>query len=193
MDINEIYAAYLNLITYLEEKFPGGVGGVFSVVGSAPYLLAVAPTTPAIRDTLIRPVCERFNELGSTQLEVIPFREGTLIGAKDITPVLYVVYRAVQAGLQVRGHHYLGGKDRLSTWKYPNTVKPETPDLLKEWLESLIQKTASPAACQQLGLYSNQYAERRHHYETAPLNKWVNALHGKLMAEAMGWEGDEDD
>jgi len=64
--ITEIYQGYLNLIEYLEEKFPGGVQIIF---GKASVVMKISPVTLTTLKAFIQPACEKFSDLGSTHID----------------------------------------------------------------------------------------------------------------------------
>ncbi len=103
--VNEIYKGFLDLITSLEEKFPGGVCGAYvalnlesiEVSNVHKELLLVEPTTEITRKEFIKPACDRFNLLGSTQLAVADINDKAWIYTKDITPLMYVLYSRIRS------------------------------------------------------------------------------------------------
>ena len=104
--VKDIYKGYLDLIQYLEEKFPGCVHAVYvaldlelrQVTYQRKELLVIKPTTTTTRKTFIDAACDRFNLLGSTQIQAQSDNDETWIYTKDLTPVLYTLYRRLRHG-----------------------------------------------------------------------------------------------
>jgi len=96
--IVEIYKGYLDLITYLEEKFPGGVHSVHHAGKPAwpENLLRIRPTTPTFARKLIIPALKKFNELGTTQLRIAATDNETTIYTNDVMAALYVLHRGIE-------------------------------------------------------------------------------------------------
>ena len=66
-EVTGVYKGYLELIKYLEEKFPGCVQRVFPSLRkiSTPRkeLLLIKPTSTTTAEAFIQPACDKFNAL----------------------------------------------------------------------------------------------------------------------------------
>ena len=131
-EITEIYKGYLDLIEYLEEKFPGGVNPQCN----HPYeLMFIKPTTNTTTNTFILPACEKFNKLGSTQLALNtcfpPDEEVAVLRTDKQEALLWVINRVAR-----NGH---------PTWGLPLLVPKFNSRLndLKEWLDAIIDPAKS--------------------------------------------------
>ncbi len=115
-NILEIYRRYLDLIEYLEEKFPGCVkvpterhNPAIKMAPTVAYLLAIAPVTKVTTDQFIRASCDRFNALGTTQLEVHQCLDKVQIHTRNIRPLLcvlyHLMYRVGSAQMCIQGEY----------------------------------------------------------------------------------------
>ena len=183
-EIVQIYTGYLDLIKYLEEKFLGAVYGVYH---TTPYVLIIDPATKVTTDAFVRPAVEKFNALGSTQLDVICHCGGALVRVTEIAPALSVIYTVVGRGMQVirmrnentRGERIVA-KFKLP-WSLDDDAMKEDTILLQQWLHAAINGHLTSPNCAQLKIYAESYS--RTYYEKHPeqpaLLKWIQRQHLK--------------
>jgi len=98
-EITDIYKGYLDLIEYLEEKFPGCVevpkehdNTIVVTSKKALHLLTVAPVTKVTTDRFICASCSRFNTLGTAHLHVYRMGDCAQVYTPRVTPLLGILY-----------------------------------------------------------------------------------------------------
>jgi len=141
--IRKIYKGYRDLINCLEEKFPGGVHGTY---GAQEALLTITPATQVMRDALIVPACEKFNELGSTKLNAYVHEHGVTVGTTALAPTLHTLYgvigEVIAPGLPQTFFDSRGSSEKIRRCLPPELqeiVKLERGvGLLHAWLVALI-------------------------------------------------------
>ncbi len=188
-EITKIYQGYLDLILYLEEKFLGAVYGIYS---TSPYLLVVDPANPAMTDILIRPAVEKFNALGSAQLDVIQHGAGALIRVVEAAPALSVIYSVVGRGMQViRMSNSRAGRviARFKLpWRINEDAMKEDTILLQTWLNAAIKEDLVSVNCAQLKQYADNYAkEYSPHHERQLLLRWLKEQHKQAVLRKGDW------
>jgi len=174
--ISEIYKGYLDLIQYLEEKFPGGVSIRYN---HAKILMKIRPTTEATLNAFIRPACWKFNELGTTRIDAYNRR----VGSKDDAVVCTEEQKAIISVLYYVSEMYIPLKHPTRTIKL-NTVKRYTHpgieadkdmEAMTLWLEIL---TADHLRRHNLYIMEKGVEQYEDHHDVHPeeagrLRKWI--------------------
>ncbi len=178
--IIEIYQGYLDLTLYLEEKFPGGVHAVYSI---SPVLLVVAPVTQETINLLIKPACDRFNALKSTQLKVDRYKSGALITTMRATPTIYVLYYLVASYVEAQAFRtqyqpVSEREDRVSQWAplevTQHNVIGKNTVMIKGGLDMLISGELSALRRNTCRVAITNYQNKKgDHPEIEPLEVWL--------------------
>jgi len=178
--ITSIYKGYLELIQYLEEKFPGGVRAVYD--RDSLCVLTVTPTTETITHALIVPACNKFNDLNSTQLYIVTWGNGALIMTKQIAPTLYILYAMILGGTHVKGDIPAATPLRI-----PQITA--YVDLLKDYAISLREGNLTSKDCSHSLQALKVYGKHQKHSELGPAVKWLS----ERRRDAVGREEKERD
>jgi len=167
-EIVDIYKGYLDLIEYLEEKFPGGIAvprqydnTVVAVSEEALHLLTISPATKVTTDHFIRASCNRFNTLGTTQLSVYQAGPTVKVHAPKVTPFLAVLYHLI---------HRVGPAHVMAPGLYTEM------DALKAWVKIITADRVESLNLKGVGRVLRRYTEKHggKHVETQALMRWLH-------------------
>ena len=180
--VTEIYRAYGDLIKYLEEKFPGCVdvplgtdNTVYAQAEGSKHLLTVDPTTQTTIERFIRTACNRFNETGSTFLQIYYEGSKTLIVTPNVTPTLWVLYRLSIRTKPAEDLHH----------SHPDVGYKSLP-AIRRWLEVLTASQIGALDLQAIGRTEELYGlisarrGRRVHPEKQQIKNWIK-LHENAL------------
>jgi len=133
-DITKVYQGYLNLVTYLEEKFPGCVHIEYN---APPRLIIVSPTTQTTVDTFILPACSKFNALGTTKLICRSDAGYTYISSRDIKASLFILYYVAYRNVMSPRGLQTPQLQKVTYGRPMSLQEGQSTEFLKDWLESI--------------------------------------------------------